>query len=101
MSSPAQHSPPFEIPRNKPAAAASQHGASSVPFWNPRTGIFDPAQLRLAIVMRGWTVVEFAKAAKVSRGCFYSALLGSGVTDRTAIRIFQTLATRDPYSLTL
>ncbi len=44
---------------------------------------------------------EFAKAAKVSHGCLYGALLGSGVTDRTAIRIFQTLATRDPYSLNL
>ncbi len=71
------------------------------PLWNPQTGIFDPAQLRLAIVMRGWTVVEFANVARVSRGCLYSALLGSGVTDRTAIRIFQTLATRDPFSLTL
>lgn len=66
-----------------------------------KTGIFDPAQLRLAIVMRGWTVAEFANAAKVSRGCLYSALLGSGVTDRTAIRIVQALATREPISLTL
>ncbi len=75
--------------------------SSPPPFWNPRTGIFDPAQLRMAIVMRGWTAAEFAKAAKVSHGCLYSALLGSGVTDRTAIRIFQTLASRDPFSLTL
>lgn len=70
-------------------------------FWNPQTGIFDAAQLRLAIVLRGWTVAEFAIAAKVSHGCIYSALLGSGVTDRTAIRVFQTLATREPYSFTL
>ena len=70
-------------------------------LWNPKTGIFDPAQLRLAIVLRGWTVIEFAGAAKVSRGCLYNALLGCGVTDRTAIRIFQTLATRAPYSLSL
>lgn len=70
-------------------------------FWNPQTGIFDASQLRLAIVMRGWTVGEFAKAAKVSHGCLYSALIGCGVTDRTAIRIFQTLAAREPYSLTL
>lgn len=70
-------------------------------FWNPQTGIFDAAQLRLAIVMRGWTVGDFAKVANVSHGCLYSALLGCGVTDRTAIRIFQTLATREPYSVTL
>jgi predicted transcriptional regulator len=70
-------------------------------FWNPQTGIFDAAQLRLAIVMRGWTVGEFAKTARVSHGCLYNALLGCGVTDRTAIRIFQTLTTREPYSLTL
>lgn len=77
-------------------------GSVSPPyFWNPRTGIFDPAQLRLAIVMRGWTVVEFAKAADVSRGCLYSALLGCGVTDRTAIRIFKALAERPPMSLAL
>lgn len=69
------------------------------PFWNPRTGIFDSAQLRMAIVMRGWTVVEFAKVAQVSRGCLYNALMGSGVTDRTAIRIFQTLAKRKPVTL--
>jgi predicted transcriptional regulator len=71
------------------------------PLWNPRTGIFDPAQLRLAIVMRGWTVVEFVKAAQVSRGCLYNALLGFGVTDRTAIRIFQALAKREPFELGL
>lgn len=70
-------------------------------FWNPKTGIFDAAQLRLAIVMRGWTVAEFANTARISNGCIHSVLLGSGVTDRTAIRIFQTLATREPYSLTL
>jgi hypothetical protein len=51
--------------------------------------------------MRGWTVAEFAKAADVSRGCLYSALVGAGVTDRTAIRIFRALAEREPLSLTL
>jgi hypothetical protein len=100
------HDPDFETARHNYFLAASQRAPNrdahgSALLWNPKTGIFDPAQLRLAIVMRGWTVVEFAKAAAVSRGCLYSALLGSGVTDRTAIRIFQTLATRDPYSLSL
>jgi hypothetical protein len=71
------------------------------PLWNPRTGIFDSAELRLAIVMRGWTVVEFATVAHVSRGCLYHALLGHGVTDRTAIRIFRALGAREPLSLSL
>lgn len=69
----------------------------TAPFWNPRTGIFDPAQLRLAIIQRGWTPVEFAKQAGISRGCFYNALNGCGVTDRTAIKVFQGLAQRQPF----
>jgi len=107
MSGPAQRDLPFERPRHDFSAATPQHGANSdtsraqAPFWNPKTGIFDPAQLRLAIVMRGWTVVEFAKVASVSHGCLYSALLGTGVTDRTAIRVFRALASRDPLSLAL
>lgn len=68
-------------------------------FWNPRSGAFDPMQLRLAIVLRRWTVVEFARTAKVSPACLYSALKGCGVTDRTAIRIFQALAMREPTPL--
>lgn len=63
-------------------------------FWNPRSGIFDRGQLRLAIISRGWTVVEFAHAAKISPACLYNALNGRGVTDRTAIKVFQGLAQR-------
>jgi predicted transcriptional regulator len=51
--------------------------------------------------MRGWTVGEFAKVSQLSLGCLYSALLGHGVTDRTAIRIFRALSERDPFSLAL
>lgn len=65
-------------------------------FWNPKTGAFDTSQLRLAIVIRGWTVQEFASDARVSLGCLYNALKGCGVSDRTAIRMFKTLATRQP-----
>jgi hypothetical protein len=85
----------------KPRVTTSETSRAEPPFWNPRTGIFDPAQLRLAIVMRGWTVAEFAKVARIGRASLYHALLGAGVADRTAIRIFQTLATREPFSLTL
>jgi hypothetical protein len=64
-------------------------------LWNPRTGIFDAGRLRAAIVARGWTVPEFVSVAGVSRGSLYSALLGRGVTDRTAIRIFKGLSQRE------
>lgn len=70
-------------------------------LWDPSSGIFDAAELRQAIVLRGWTVPEFALAAGVSRGCLYHALLGFGVTDRTAIRIFRALVQRDPIDLDL
>jgi hypothetical protein len=69
------------------------------PFWNAKSGVFDPAQLRLAIVLRRWTVTEFARASRVSPACLYNALKGCGVTDRTAIRIFQGLAMREPTRL--
>jgi hypothetical protein len=35
--------------------------SSESPFWNPKSGAFDPMQLRVAIVLRRWTVGEFAK----------------------------------------
>ena len=74
---------------------------SSDTFWNPRSGVFDGGQLRFAIVTRGWTVAEFAATAKVSLACLYNALGGTGVSDRTAIRIFQGLALRQPMLLEL
>ncbi len=78
---------------NRPLEPLAAHPA---PIWNPRTGIFDPGALRAAIVARGWTLPEFIAVAGVSRGSLYSALLGRGVTDRTAIRIFQGLSKRAP-----
>lgn len=66
------------------------------PFWSPQSGIFDTGKLRMAIILRGWTVVEFAKAAGVSPACLYNALNGCGVIDRTAIRIFRGLEQREP-----
>ena len=78
------------------SAADSSNVTTPNPFWNPRSGIFDGAQLQLAIVVRGWTVGEFAKASKVSLACLYNALRGYGVTDKTAIRLFKGLAMRQP-----
>jgi hypothetical protein len=45
-----------------------------MPLRNPRSGSFDGAQLRGAIVMRGWTIAEFATLCKVSLACLYRAL---------------------------
>lgn len=77
---------------------ASPHhpNAADAPFWNSRSGVFDAAQLRQAIVMRGWTVAEFAVFSQVSLACLYNALHGCGVSDRTAIRIFSALGRRQP-----
>src|SRR5579884_3130809 len=76
--------------------AAAEGATSTTPFWNSRSGIFDGPQLRLAIVIRGWTVREFAAVSDVSLASLYNALAGRGVTDRTAIRVFRGLALRAP-----
>lgn len=68
-------------------------------LWNPASGRFDTVRLRAAIVSRGWTVAEFAATAGVSRACLYNVLRAWSASDRTAIRIAATLATREPISL--
>jgi predicted transcriptional regulator len=67
-----------------------------MPLWTPRSGAFDGGQLRGAIVMRGWTIAEFAALGKISLACLYRALGGYRVADRTAIRIFDGLRQRHP-----
>jgi hypothetical protein len=64
------------------------------PFWNSRSGAFDGAQLRRAIVPRGWTVRAFAGVSKVSLACLYRALGDYGVTDETTTKIFDGLRQR-------
>jgi lambda repressor-like predicted transcriptional regulator len=68
-------------------------------LWDPASGRFNPVRLRAAIVSRGWTVAEFAVAAGVSRACLYNALRAWSTSDRTAIRIATTLATREPLAV--
>jgi predicted transcriptional regulator len=70
-----------------------------MPLWTPRSGAFDGGQLRGAIVMRGWTIAEFAALSKISLACLYRTLGGCRVTDRTAIRIFEGLRQGDPLPL--
>jgi hypothetical protein len=68
-------------------------------FWDPASGRFDPVRLRAAIVSRGWTVGEFAGTARISRACLYNALRAWATSDRTAIKIATTLATREPLAV--
>jgi hypothetical protein len=68
-------------------------------LWDPASGRFNAVRLRAAIVSRGWTVGEFAAAAGVSRACLYNALRAWSASDRTAIRIATTLATREPLAV--
>ncbi len=68
-------------------------------LWDPASGRFHVVRLRAAIVSRGWTVAEFAAASGVSRACLYNALRSWASSDRTAIRIATTLATREPLAL--
>jgi len=69
------------------------------PFWDAGSKRFDGTALRVALVTRGWTVREFARTARVSSACLYNALSSRGVSDRTVIRIFETLAKRQPMVL--
>jgi predicted transcriptional regulator len=65
-------------------------------LWSAETSAFDGARLRRAIVSRGWTVPEFARAARIHAASAYNAVNGRQVRDSTAIRIFETLEKRQP-----
>lgn len=65
------------------------------PLWSAGSGSFDGPRLRGAIVLRGWTVREFAVAADLTSASVYNALRGQRVRDRTALKIFRTLARRE------
>jgi hypothetical protein len=84
----------LEPDRRRDELASGAADQIDKPFWNPRSGAFDGAQLRMAIVLRGWTVRQFAVVAKVSLACLYRALGGYGVTDDTATKIFEGLRQR-------
>jgi lambda repressor-like predicted transcriptional regulator len=91
--------PVIEFPRPHAAALASVQ--SDRPLWDAASGRFNPVALRAAIVCRGWTVRDFAATAGISRACLYNVLRRHAASDRTAIRVAATLATRDPlYTLT-
>lgn len=84
----------LETDRSRDELASRGADQIDKPFWNPRSGAFDGPQLRMAIVLRGWTVRQFAVVSNVSLACLYRALRGYGVTDDTATKIFQGLRQR-------
>jgi predicted transcriptional regulator len=54
----------------------------------------------MAMVVRRWTAPEFARDAGINRCSVYNAINGRRLRDATALRIFETLATREPMALT-
>ena len=70
-------------------------------LWDANVHGFRGAVLQRAILARGWTVSDFARAARVHPASVYNALNGSRVRDSTAIRIFETLEKRQPMSVAI
>ena len=68
-------------------------------LWNPEVRRFDGPRLRLAIIARGWTVREFARAAKVDVASVNNAIRGNRLRDSTVIRMFEALQKREPMSV--
>jgi hypothetical protein len=68
-------------------------------LWNPDVRRFDGPRLRLAIISRGWTVSEFARAAKVDVASVNNAIRGNRLRDSTVIHMFEALQKREPMSV--
>lgn len=68
-------------------------------LWSAASGRFHPVRLRAAIVARGWMVGEFSASSGVSRACLYNVLRHQAASDRTVVRITQTLAAREPVNI--
>ena len=83
----AMHTPPGPTPRR---------------LWYSETRSFDGALLRQAIVMRGWSgVSDFARSSGLRDSTVYAAVAEHPVRDRTALRVIQALAKRDPIPMPL
>ncbi len=77
-------------------------GPATRRLWYSETRSFDGALLRQAIVMRGWSgVSEFARGSGLRESTVYAAVGEHPVRDRTALRIIQALAKRDPIPMPL
>ncbi len=65
-------------------------------LWNPMSGRFDPARLRRAMVLRGWTVDDLARAAGIGRTTAYKTVAGHGVRDKISIKVLAALGRQQP-----
>lgn len=68
-------------------------------LWDPVRRAFHGPRLHQAILARGWTMDEFARATKLHAGSVYNAVRGHRVRDVTAIRIFEALEKRSPMTV--
>ncbi|MGH3579599.1 MAG: hypothetical protein ACRDU0_18860 [Mycobacterium sp.] len=62
------------------------------PLYDVLTGRFDPAQLRMVMIVRYLTPEDLAAHADVSRSSVYNARNGEPITDRVAMNILRALA---------
>jgi hypothetical protein len=56
-------------------------------LWNPATGRFDPVRVRREMMVRGWTILDLAREAGISRTSAYKVARGDGVLDQTALKV--------------
>ncbi len=72
--------------------------AAPEPLWDGGTKRFDGPRLLHAIVVRGWTVEEFAAAARppMNPNTVRNAVHGKSCWATTARRIYETLDKRRP-----
>jgi hypothetical protein len=89
------------------ASAARDGEASSGQPMGPLGGFdaatmrFDGAWLRRAILARGWTIPEFAEAARppLSVETVYNALRGRTLSQHTVLRMYAALRLRQPIAV--
>jgi hypothetical protein len=89
------------------ASATRDQEASSGQLMGPLGGFdaatmrFDGAWLRRAILARGWTIPEFAEAARppLSVETVYNALRGRTLSQHTVLRMYAALRLRQPIAV--
>jgi hypothetical protein len=75
--------------------------SKGVGLWDENIHSFRGAALRRAILARGWTIPDFARATRLHTASVYNAVKGRPVRDSTAIRIFEALEKREPMSVAM
>ena len=87
--------------RRADGSSASELSDTSkgVGLWDENIHSFRGGALRRAILARGWTIPDFARATRLHTASVYNAVKGRPVRDSTAIRIFEALEKREPMSV--